>query len=145
MKNVDPRSNVLKASEKLRSGLEAAGSKQRCPCAHVLFREDGNCKGVYLVCRGKVRMSVRNLPKLNRDFGAGSLLGLPSTFTGHPYSLTAVTLADSEIVHVPRKQFLDLMRERPDLCREATDMLGREVTFIQSALAQRCRQLAAVL
>lgn len=90
-------------------------------------------------------MSVRNLPKLDRNFGVGSVLGLPSTFTGHPYSLTAVTLADSEIVHVPRKQFLDLMRERPDLCREATDMLGREVTFIQSALAQKRRQLAAIL
>jgi CRP-like cAMP-binding protein len=145
MKNVGPRANILKASEKLRSSLEAAGSRQQFPSAHVLFHEDGNCKGVYLVRRGKVRMSVRNLPKLNRDFGAGSLLGLPSTFTGHPYSLTAVTRAESEIVHVPRAPFLDLMRDRPDLCREATDMLGREVTFIQSALAQRRRQLAAVL
>jgi len=34
------------------------------------------------------------------------------------------------------------MRERPDLCREATDMLGRELTFIQSALAERRRQIA---
>ena len=46
------------------------------------------------------------------------------------------------IVHLPREEFLQLMRERPDLCREATDMLGREVTFIQSALAERCRQMA---
>ena len=145
MKNVGPRANILKASAKLRSILEAAGSRQQCPTAYVLFREDGNSEGVFLVRTGKVRMSVRNLPKLNRDFGVGSVLGLPSTFTGHPYSLTAITLAESEIVHVPREQFLHLMRERPDLCREATDMLGREVTFIQSALAQRRRQLAAVL
>ena len=145
MKNVGPRVNILRASEKLRSSLEALCSKRQCPSAHVLFREDGNSEGVFLVCKGKVRMSVKNLPKLNRDFGVGSLLGLPSTFTGHPYSLTAVTLAESEIAHVPREPFLDLMRERPDLCREATDMLGREVTFIQSALAQRRRQLAAVL
>ena len=145
MKNAGPRANILKTSEKLRNSLEAAGSRQQCPSAHVLFREDGNAEGVFLVCKGKVRMSVKNLPKLNRDFGEGSLLGLPSSFTGHPYSLTAVTLAESEILHVPRTQFLDLMREQSDLCREATDMLGREVTFIQSALAQRRRQLAAVL
>jgi CRP-like cAMP-binding protein len=90
-------------------------------------------------------MSVRNLPNLNRDFGAGSLLGLPSTFTGRPYSLTAVALVDSEVVYVKTQEFLALMRDRPDLCREATDMLGREVTFIQSALAERRRQLATAV
>jgi len=87
-------------------------------------------------------MGVRNLPELDRVFSGGSLLGLPATFTGHPYSLTAVTVVRSDIVHLPREEFLQLMRERPDLCREATDMLGREVTFIQSALAERCRQMA---
>src|SRR5271167_1636253 len=134
---VGAKANILKASEKLQSSLDAIGSNRRYPAAHVLFREDGNSIGVYLVCKGKVRMGVRHLPNLDRNFGAGSLLGLPATFTGHRYSLTAVTLAESEVVHVPRGRFLDLMRERPDLCREATDMLGREVTFIQSALAKR--------
>jgi len=28
------------------------------------------------------------------------------------------------------------MRERPDLCREAIEILGREMTFIQAALAE---------
>jgi CRP-like cAMP-binding protein len=139
---VGAKANILKASEELKSSLVAAGKSRHCPAAQVLFREDQKNAGVYLVCKGKVRMSVRGLPNLDRDFAAGSLLGLPSTFTGHPYSLSAVTLAESEVVHVPREEFLELMRERPELCREATDMLGREVTFIQSALAERHRQLA---
>ena len=87
-------------------------------------------------------MGMRNMPELDRVFSGGSLLGLPATFTGHPYSLTAVTGVQSAMVHLPREGFLQLMRERPDLCREATDMLGRELTFIQSALAERCRQMA---
>jgi CRP-like cAMP-binding protein len=144
MKTVRGMTKILKASEELRSGLNAVGSSQHYPAAHVLFREDGNSVGVYLLCKGKVRMSVRGLPNLDRDFTAGSLLGLPATFTGHAYSLTAVTLAESEVLYVPRHKFLDLMHDRPDLCREATDMLGREVTFIQSALAERRRQLADV-
>jgi|SRR5271165_4024871 len=142
MKNVGARANILKVSEELKASLEAAGCKQRYPAAQVLFREDGESVGVYLVCTGKVRMSVRNMPNLDRDFPAGSLLGLPSTFTGRPYSLTAVTLAESDVLHVSQNEFLELMRERPELCREATDILGREVTFIQSALAERHRQLA---
>jgi CRP-like cAMP-binding protein len=139
---VGAKANILKASEKLTSSLEAVGSTERQVAAHVLFHEGENCAGVFLVRKGKVRMGVRCMPSLDRDFAAGSLLGLPSTFTGHSYSLTAVTLVESEVVHVPREQFLDLMRDRPDLCREATDMLGREVTFIQAALTERRRQLA---
>ena len=145
MKSVGASSNILKVSEELKSSLETAGRNQRCPAGHVLFHEDGNCAGVYLVRKGKVRMSVKNLPNLDRDFAAGSLLGLPSTFTGRPYSLSAVTLAESDVVHVESQEFLELMRDRPDLCREATDMLGREVTFIQSALAERRRQLATAV
>ena len=145
MKNVGAKANILTASEELRSTLGAAGSNQHYPASQVLFHEDGKCAGVYLVCKGKVRMSVKDLPNLDRDFTAGSLLGLPSTFTGRPYSLSAVALVASDVVYVPSRDFLELMRERPDLCREATDILGREVTFIQSALAERRRQLAAVV
>ncbi len=144
MKNVGGRANILKVSERLKASLQAAGSKERYAAAHVLFHEDGDSVGVFLLCTGKVRMSVRNLPNLDREFDAGSLLGLPSTFTGRPYSLTAVTLTESNVLHVPSNEFLALMRERPELCREATDILGREVTFIQAALTERRRQLAAV-
>lgn len=142
MKRAGGKTNILKASETLINSLETAGRKEQYPPAYVLFQEDDNCEGIFLVRKGKVRMSVNNLPSLDRDFGPGSLLGLPSTFTGHRYSLSAVTLAESEVVHVQREPFLDLMREQPDLCREATDMLGREVTFIQAALTKRRRQLA---
>jgi CRP-like cAMP-binding protein len=142
MKSVGVKSNILKVSDELKAGLESAGRKRDLPPAQVLFREDGESAGVFLVFKGKVLMGVRNLPELDRVFSGGSLLGLPATFSGRPYSLTAVTVVRSDIVHLPREKFLQLMRERPDLCREATDMLGREVAFIQSALANRCRQMA---
>jgi CRP/FNR family transcriptional regulator, cyclic AMP receptor protein len=142
MKSVGIKSNILRVSDKLKAGLEAAGRQRDFPPGHVLFREDGESTGVFLVCEGEVLMGLRNMPKLNRVFSAGSLLGLPATFTGRPYSLTAVTVVRSDVVHVPREEFLQLMRERPELCREATDMLGRELTFIQSALAERCRHMA---
>jgi CRP-like cAMP-binding protein len=70
------------------------------------------------------------------------VLGLPSTFTGHPYSLTATAVTTVEVMYVPQEAFVRLMRERPELCREATEMLGREVTFIRSALAERRREAA---
>ena len=120
MKSVGAKSNILKVSDKLKAALESAGRKRGLPPARILFREDGKSAGVFLVCKGKVLMGIRIMPKLDRVFSAGSLLGLPATFTRHPYSLTAVTVVPSDVVHVPREEFL-----------------GREVTFIQSALAER--------
>ncbi len=74
-------------------------------------------------------------------FQAGSLLGLPATFTGSEYSLTAFAVTDSAVVHIPHGEFLRLMREEPVLCQEATDMLSREVSFIQGAVTQRMHAL----
>ena len=142
MKNVGARKNILKISSDLKKNVQSAGSERDYPPGHVLFQEDAESAGVFLVRKGKVLMGVQGMPQLDRVFGAGSLLGLPATFTGHPYSLTAITVANSDVVHVPREEFLQLMRERPDLCREATEILGREVTFIQLALSKRRRQMA---
>jgi CRP-like cAMP-binding protein len=144
MKRVAPITSILKVSPAFKSSLEAIGNSKQFSPAHVLFREGGKSVGVFLIRKGKVLMSVNSMPKLDRVFSAGSLLGLPSTFTGHCYSLTAVTIADCEVVFVPREQFLELMRQKPELCREATEVLGPEVTFIHSALTERRRQLAEV-
>jgi CRP-like cAMP-binding protein len=140
MTNVGSRSTILKVSAELKTALQAVGTRQHFAPEHTLFHEDDGNSGVFLLLKGKVRMGVNSLPKLDRLFSAGSVLGLPSTFTGHPYSLTAQALTEVDVLHVEQERFLDLMRERPDLCSETTEMLGREVTFIQAALAERRKQ-----
>lgn len=142
MTNVGAQCSFLKGSDELKSCLQPAGRKERFSATQVIFREDEGNTGIYLLLKGKVRMGVRGLPKLDRLLSSGSVLGLPSTFTGHPYSLSAEALTEVDALHVAQETFLQLMRERPDLCREATEMLGREVTFIQSALAERRKQAA---
>ena len=133
-------SKILKVSSKLKKSLMMAGVVERYASQHYLFKEDQRSLGVFLVVKGKVCMSLKNLDKLDRIFSSGSLLGIPATFTGHPYSLAAVALTDAEVVHVERQAFLELMARQSELCREAMDMLSREVSFIQSALARRRRQ-----
>lgn len=141
--SVGSQTRILKASDALKASLLKIGKKEYFSATSLLFSEDGDNTGVFLVLKGKVCMSVKNLPRLDRLFGSGSLLGLPSTFTGHTYSLTAIAVTPADVVHVAQEDFVRLMRERPELCREATEMLGREVTFIQSALAERRRQAAS--
>jgi CRP-like cAMP-binding protein len=134
--------NFLKASAELKATLQAAGTKVHFSAGQNLFREDDGNKGVFLVVRGKVVMGVRGLPKLDRLFSVGAILGLPSTFTGHTYSLSGQAVTEVEAIHVEQAAFVQIMRERAELCREATEMLGREVTFIQAALAERRKQAA---
>lgn len=134
-----PKTNILKVSAKLRKSLAKLGTPEQFAPHQVLFDEDEESHGVYLVTKGKVRLYVRDYPKLDRVFPSGSLLGVPATFTAHPYSLGAAAATATEVVHVGREAFLDLMTQQPELCREATDLLSREVTFIQAALAERRR------
>jgi len=137
MKKVGAQCSFLSASVQLGDCLPSCGTERRFSSGELLFREDQDNAGVFFLLTGKVLMSVRGLPNLDRLLSPGSVLGLPSTFTGRPYSLTAQAVAQSDLIHVQQSVFLDLMRERPELCRECTDMLGREVTFIQAALAER--------
>jgi CRP-like cAMP-binding protein len=143
MKPVVSRYNILKVSVGLKNALEAAGRKERYSPSQRLFQEDDGNMGVFLVRKGKVRMSVKELPRLDRTFSPGSLLGLPSTFTSHPYSLTATAATEVDAIHISQEDFLRIMKEQSELCREALDMLGREVSFIQAALSERRKQLAA--
>ena len=139
MPNVGPKANILKVSAKLKASLLGAGTLESYPAKSTLFHIDQEAAGVFLVMKGKVCLSLPDLPKLNRVFASGSLLGLPATFTGHNYSLDATTVSEAEILHVGREAFLQLMAGRPEFCREAADILSREVSFIQGALAERRR------
>ncbi len=139
METVGPKANILKVSAKLKKTLLRAGTAETYPAKHSLFQVDQQPSGVYLVLKGKVRLSLPGVPKLDRVFPPGSLLGLPATFTGHVYSLDATVKTAAEVLHVDRQAFLDLMSAQPEFCREAADILSREVTFIQGALAERRR------
>ena len=141
MKNVGSGSNILNASPILKSSLEALGQVEQIPAGDVLFKTSDENLGVFLVRKGKVCLRVEGLPRLDRVFPAGSLLGLPATFSGSPYSLTAIAVTNSVVLHIARKEFLRLMREQPVLCRQATDMLSREVCFIQAAVTERMQAL----
>ncbi len=140
----DVGSNILKASTDLVNVLGSVGELQRFSPRQILFATEDANNGVFLVMKGRIRMSLEEAPKLDRLFTSGSLLGLPSTFAEKPYSLTAAALVTSDVIHVPQKEFLDLMRSRADLCREATDMLCKETAFIQRALAERRRHAVTV-
>ena len=141
MQSVAYLSKTLRASAALRRAMKKIGEGEHLRHTSLLFRAGDENKGVFVVCSGRVCLQVPGAPHLDRMFSAGSVLGLPSTFVGKPYTLTAATVTDCNVVHVGKKEFLDLMSRHLDLCREATAILSREVAFIFSALSERSRAI----
>jgi CRP-like cAMP-binding protein len=141
MKTVRVTCKTLEVPAELAHALQTIGQAEHLRAAWTLFRAGDANAGVFLVYRGKIRLSVPGLPKLDRVFGKPSLLGLPSTFTGEPYKLDGVAVSNSDVIHVQRQSFLDLMSTDTALCGEAMVLLSREEAFILSALRKR-RSLA---
>ena len=144
MKPVGCNCKTLVASLDLQKTLTDSGRTERFRSNSVLFSAGDLNTGVFLVGKGKVCMRVPETAKMDRLFGPGSVLGLPSTFTGSAYSLTAVCIADCKLVHVERETFLELMIARTDSCQEAIQLLGRELAFIPIGVSKQ-RPLGRVL
>ncbi len=134
MKRVGHLCRTLLAPIELRKALVEIGNSEHFQSQSVLFHAGDQNAGVFLICAGQVCLEVPGVPQLSRAFSAGSILGLPSTFSEKPYSLTAASVTDCDVIYVNKKKFLDLMKRQPDLCRQATDILSREVAFILTAL-----------
>ena len=132
MKPVGRLCKTLLASESLQDALTRVAKPKHFPSQSVLFQVGDKNAGLFFVRGGTVCLHVPDAPQFARVMSSGSVLGLPSTFGGGPYSLTAECITGCEVVHIRKKKLLNLMSTRPDLCQEVTDMLSRELTFILS-------------
>ena len=81
------RADILGAFEAIKAVAAYSGNT-------VLFREGHMARGIFLVCEGKVRLSVSSASgrKMTvRVAGPGEVLGLSAVFSGSPYEVSAET------------------------------------------------------
>ncbi len=86
------------------------------PSRAVLFVEGQEPRGVYVLCRGRVKLTMNSAEGktlIVRIRESGEILGLHATLSGHPYELTAEALQPCQIDFIRRDDFLRLMREHP--------------------------------
>jgi len=101
----------------------------------VLFREGRPGRGAFLIRSGEVRMTLGDKSKLYpvRTLGSGSVIGLPATFSGEPYSLTAEAKKDCHLYFVPRRKLLDLLRRNPEVGFNIVRILSEEIFQMRKA------------
>ena len=108
------------------------------PKGAVLFRRNEPAFGIFLVRTGSVSLRLESgegKSTLDRTAEAGSIVGLPGTLTGGRYSLTAVTLEESDLGFVDRDSLIGLIQSDPAVGLEIMRALGEEVLQMRAILA----------
>lgn len=109
--------------------LEQAALTTTYPTGAVLFAEAQSPRGVFIVLRGRVKLSVcgsdgRTL--ILRMAEAGDLLGAASVMSGRAYEATAETQEPSEVSFVRQSDLLKLMRQHGEIALWVTQHVSHD-------------------
>jgi CRP-like cAMP-binding protein len=127
----------------LRKQLQTVATLVCKPKGALLFRTGQPCRGAYLIRSGQVQLSLEGASHLypTRVVGAGGVIGLPATFSGEPYSLTAEAKTPCRLDFVPRGELLDLLRRNPRVGFDMVTMLSQEIFQMRTVAKRSLRML----
>ena len=100
---------------------------------HVLFATGDECRGLYVVETGRVRI-YRTSPEGREQVlhveGPGRPVAELPLFDGGRYPASAVTLEESRLVFLPRAEFEQLYRTNADVAQAVIRALGRRLRHL---------------
>ena len=120
--------------------FESIKSPSFYPAGSTLFLENEPATGIFLLCSGKVKLSVSSrggktlILELARP---GEILGLSASMSGIPYEASAEALHPSKIAFIRREDFLRFAARFP----EVFTAVSRQLNF---QYARACEQLRTV-
>jgi CRP-like cAMP-binding protein len=121
------------SQSELAPALEQLGTAVVSPRGTILFQQGQPPSGVFVVRKGKVRLS-RIGPdghRMTRTVGAGHILGLLATVSDQPYLKTAEAVEDSELLSVDRSRVMSLLDRRTDFWLQAVEVIKGEMKLIR--------------
>jgi CRP/FNR family transcriptional regulator len=99
--------------------FDAITTSNLYPKGAVLFVEGQPPRGIYVLCRGRIKLSMSSSDGKTitlRIIQPGEVIGLSATVSNLPYPVTAETLEPCQANFARREDFLELMRQQSDLC-----------------------------
>lgn len=108
--------------------LESIKQVNAYPSGAVLFAEGQAPRGVFILCRGRVKLSITSregkvlILKLAEP---GDVLGLNATLLSKPYEATAETLYASQLDYIPRQDFQRFLKQYGEVCLQAATHVGK--------------------
>jgi len=99
------------------------------PKGAVLFVEGQAPRGIFVLCKGRVKLSIcANDGKtlIFKIADPGEVLGLSATVSGKPYELTAETIDPCQINFVKREDFLRFLKDHAEACFKVAEQLSEK-------------------
>jgi CRP/FNR family transcriptional regulator, cyclic AMP receptor protein len=99
------------------------------PAGATLFVEGQACRGIYILCRGRVKLSATSSEGQTLIFKVakpGEVLGLNATVSGTPYETTAETGQTCQVNFVKQADFMQFLKEHGNACMHAAVHLSHE-------------------
>jgi CRP-like cAMP-binding protein len=110
--------------------LESVKSIVNLP-KHAKLLEEGQLpEGIFVLLRGSVKLFVSlkgGKMLILRVVQSGEVLGLSATMSSKPAEYTAETLSPTQFLYVPRKDFLALLEEHPEICISVVEVLSHQL------------------
>jgi CRP/FNR family transcriptional regulator len=106
------------------------------PAGAVLFVEGQSPRGIYMLCKGRVKLSTTSAEGktlILKIAQPGEVLGMHATVSGTPYEITAETGQPCQLNFVKRDDFLNFLQKHGDACLKAAQHLSKDC---QSAYQQ---------
>ncbi|MGW6696960.1 Crp/Fnr family transcriptional regulator [Nocardia sp. NPDC055049] len=116
----------------LAEGLES----QALPAGSVMFSADQPPDGVWIVRQGKVELSVESGTQraVVGMLGPGDVDGDIALVLGVPLAYTARTLAETQCLFLPQRNFDTVLTTHPEIARRCISTVAQRVTTVQTRL-----------
>jgi len=116
-------------SAQTRQAFETIKYATAYPKDAVLFVEEQAPRGIFVLCKGRVKMSMGatdGKTLIVKVAGPGEIMGLSATVSGKPYELTAETVEPCQTNFVKRDDFLRFLKRYSDACFKFAEQLSRK-------------------
>jgi CRP/FNR family transcriptional regulator, cyclic AMP receptor protein len=97
------------------------------PEGAVLFVEGQEPRGIFVLCKGSVKLSVsapNGKTMIVKIAEPGEVLGLSATISGKPYEVTAETIDPCQVNFVKREDFLHFLKDDVEVCFKVAEQLS---------------------